>query len=81
MLNIVLNDSQLLQLANQIAEKIIGKTPNTNNELITTQDVLQLCRISKPTLISWRQLGLLPYKKVGRIIYYQKNDVYKLIKP
>jgi Helix-turn-helix domain len=80
MLNIVLNDAQLNQLALQISSLLQNAVANDSNELLTSKDVLKLCSVTKPTLFAWRESGKIPFKKVGNKIYYQKKDVLSLVR-
>ena len=81
MLSIVLNDSQLYQLAFQISKFLTTPAATGSNELLTSNDVLNICCITRPTLFTWRESGKLPFKKVGNKIYYQKKDVMSLVHP
>ena len=58
----------------------------TNNEfsgndekLLDRQDILQMMHISPRTLDTWRAKGILPYSKIGNIIFYRLSDVWKMI--
>jgi predicted DNA-binding transcriptional regulator AlpA len=83
-LNITLSDLQLTELANKICLTLNLKTSvsnNTNEPVITSNEVLRLCKVSKVTLFAWRKSGKLPHKKIGNKIFYQKNDVLALTSP
>jgi len=41
------------------------------------QDVCELLHISKRTLQSYRDKGILPFSQVGAKIYYKANDIQK----
>ena len=61
---------QIKQLCgdNQEKEKWLGN-----------EDVCQLLQISKRTLQSYRDNGILPYSQIGRKCYYRVSDIENLI--
>lgn len=44
------------------------------------RDVLEKLHISSRTLQTWRSNGLIPYKKIGRKIYYWYSDLIEVLK-
>ena len=45
------------------------------------QEVMERMHISGRTLQTWRSKGILPYKKIGRRIFYWESDLRKLMHP
>lgn len=46
---------------------------------LRSNEVLKLLNISKGTLQTLRDNGSLPYSKIGDIIYYDMDDIQKMI--
>ncbi len=44
------------------------------------REVLEKLHISSRTLQTWRSNGQIPYKKIGRKIYYWYSDLIELLK-
>ena len=44
-------------------------------EYIEAHDIIRLYHISKRTLERWRQIGRIPFNKVGNFFYYNKKDI------
>jgi hypothetical protein len=44
------------------------------------REVLEKLHISSRTLQTWRSSGRIPYKKIGRKIYYWYSDLIELLK-
>ena len=53
--------------------------PPTKNDLLTALETSQLLKISLPTVWSWKQKGILPFKKVSRTVRFYRNDVLKIL--
>jgi hypothetical protein len=45
-----------------------------------SRDVRRMLNLSPGKLLQLRASGLLPYTKVGRIVYYEVSDIEKLMK-
>ena len=43
--------------------------------LITNPPALELLSVSKVTLHQWRWSGKIPYRRIGKRIYYSKSDL------
>lgn len=46
---------------------------------LSNEDVCSLLQISKRTLQSYRDTGILPYSQIGRKCYYRVSDMEQLI--
>jgi hypothetical protein len=53
------------------------KEKSIENEWLDNQDVCQILKISKRTLQSYRDNGVLPYSQFGNKIYYRASDIKK----
>ena len=64
----------------QELKKLLGSTQNQNNDLwIKTPELKKLLKISHGTLQNLRINGTIPYTKIGGIIYYNKQEILKII--
>ncbi|MFR9496349.1 MAG: helix-turn-helix domain-containing protein [Rikenellaceae bacterium] len=71
--------SQFDKLAS-ITEMLYSKERDKSlEEWLDNQDVCTILNISKRTLQSYRDGGLLSYSQIGHKIYYRPSDVEKLI--
>lgn len=52
---------------------------NNKEEWLDNQEVCQLLKISKRTLQTYRDNGILAYSQIGYKCYYKKVDIEKLI--
>jgi excisionase family DNA binding protein len=48
---------------------------NEMKKWLTSEEVCHILKISKRTLQSYRDRGILPYAQVGRKIYYKASDI------
>lgn len=46
-----------------------------NQKILSNDDVCHLLMISKRTLQSYRDRGILPFAQIGRKIYYKDSDI------
>jgi excisionase family DNA binding protein len=51
------------------------------DEYLTREDVCKKLKVSNTTLYNWNNEGVLKNYKVGRRVYYKKEDVKALINP
>ncbi len=52
----------------------ISNKVNPNDELWDNSDIIKKWNVSQRTLASWRSKQLIDYVKVGKKIYYSKED-------
>lgn len=50
-------------------------TENIINKWLPSDEVCRLLMISKRTLQSYRDRGILPFAQIGRKIYYKASDI------
>lgn len=81
---IVLNESELKEyLAGILSDFISNQQPkekNDESELLSIDDVASLLRVHKQTIFNWKKRGIIPFKQIGRRVYYSKNAVLDSIK-
>lgn len=66
------NKTQLINQINQEKEKEI--------EYIKEKDLAKMLGLNKITLYHWRKQGKIKFKKIGRLIYYDKNEIHRIFK-
>ena len=49
-------------------------------ELLDGQDIMQLLHISPRTLQTLRSNGTIPYTRIGRKIYYLREDIERILR-
>lgn len=49
------------------------------NEWVDNVELMERLHVSVRTVQTWRSAGLLPYAKVGRKLFYRREDVAKLL--
>ena len=58
-------------------------TPTTEtpdlSDWLDSQEVMQALHISPRTLLTLRNNGTLPYSRIGNKIYYNKQDIQKIL--
>lgn len=79
---IILSSEQFDKLVEQVktlnerVDKINKKDP-LDDRWLDIQDVCELLHISKRTLQSYRDRGILPFSQIGAKIYYKASDIQK----
>ncbi len=66
------------ELISEITDLLKDATPN--KKWLKSADVRELLNISSGTLQNLRVNGTLPYTKMGKIIYYEYDDVIAILK-
>ena len=55
--------------------------PNIDLEnLLDGQDIMQMLHVSPRTLQTLRSNGTIPYTRIGRKIYYLKEDIQRILR-
>lgn len=80
---ILLTQITLADLGKFIEEKVtkaieniaFTKTSNHEKTLYTRDEVSKLLNVSFTTLFHWNNQNILKAKKIGKRVYYSKNDV------
>lgn len=55
-------------------ERLVGEEP-IHEDWLDNGDVCQILNVSKRTLQSYRDQGLIPYSMLAHKVYYRKQDV------
>ena len=66
--------------ANRIDELAEQNGEKSLNNWMDNQDVCQILNITKRTLQTYRDSGIIPYTQIGHKIYYKPEDVERIIK-
>lgn len=68
-------DDLLSEIAQLIQKASIGGTP----KWLKTDEVKKMLNVSSGTLQTMRRSGSLPYTKIGGIIYYNMDDIHRMM--
>ena len=68
------------ELLRELKQLLLKNEPATPKKLLKSPEVRNLLRISPGTLQNLRRNETLNYSKVGGIIYYDYEDIVKLLK-
>jgi excisionase family DNA binding protein len=56
------------------------KPQSETDTLMKPKDVCELLRISNGTLFSWKKQGKIPFRRLGRRIFFVQSDVLNAMK-
>ena len=57
-----------------------GYTPSLNGErFLTDTELSEMLKLTKRTLLKYRNCGKIPYYQIGGKILYRENDIEKLL--
>ena len=71
--------SDFLASIKDAVRQVLCESANTEDVLMTSDEVMKLCRISHVTLQNWRNANKIPYNKIGNKIFYKKSEVLNFI--
>ena len=80
--NITLSANQFQELISKIEnfhQHVTPKGKAPKDPILDNADVLQLLKISKRTLQSWRDENKLAFSKVNGLLFYRLSDIEDLI--
>ena len=61
-------------------QKILSQRPGTlNKKWLKSYDLMKLLGVSHGTIQNFRDSGMLPFTKIGGVIFYDIDDVQKMI--
>jgi len=60
-------------------KKMIAALCQPQQKILKTREVRKLLRASAGTVQNWRKNGTLPFKKVGGTLYYNYEDIERLL--
>lgn len=82
-----LNKEELKDLMREVLDESQSKSKFTEKidqesklHLITTSEIMKRFGVSRTTVYLWRKKGLLPYRRLGKRIYFLENEVIKAVK-
>ena len=80
-MNDKLNLSELREDVKKILTLLAAATASEKqqNEVLDNADLMQLLHVSRRTLSTWRETGVITYSQVGSKIYYSKEDVNRFL--
>ncbi|OXE95938.1 DNA-binding protein [Flavobacterium piscis] len=61
-------------------KSVIIKEESETDTLLTRQEVSTLLKVSFPTLWSWNKSGILRAQKMGKKVFYNKDDVLRQLR-
>ncbi|KAA9338804.1 helix-turn-helix domain-containing protein [Adhaeribacter soli] len=66
----------LLQLLHQgQGLSLASPNPSKEEDVITIADVCKLFKISRPTVNDWMKTNKLPYRRIGRRVYFIRQEI------
>lgn len=68
-----------LELLEEIKKLISKQSSGTLKKYLKSSDVMDLLQVSPGTLQNLRINGTLPYTKIGGIIYYDAEEIQKIM--
>lgn len=68
-----------MELLDEIKELLIKQESGTLKRFLKSPEIIELLQISPGTLQNLRINGTLPYTKVGGIIYYDAEEIQKMM--
>ncbi|UNY98339.1 helix-turn-helix domain-containing protein [Zhouia spongiae] len=66
------------ELIQELKELLMDKKP-AGKQWLKSTDVMEQLQISPGTLQNFRQNGTIPYMKIGGLIYYDQDDIYRVM--
>lgn len=83
---ISISKDELMQEFEQIVYKVLGKmqqdqTPKDQKYFYTRKETAKLLDVSFTTLFHWNNDGTLKPTKIGKRVYYSKNEVLARLNP
>lgn len=72
----IISNAVILGLQEHQKSVIINDEPESDI-LLTRDEVSHLLNVSYPTLWSWNNKGILKAKKIGKKVFYNKEDVMR----
>lgn len=61
-------------------EKLVQHQGNNNERILTQDDVLEILRITKPTLYAWERQGLIKRYSIGGRVYYLWSELVGMLR-
>lgn len=79
-----LSNEELIELISSSLKSVLENTnqnpPTPDEQLIKIDEVCELFKVSKPTIFEWKKAGKLPFYRIGRRVYFKKNEIMDCMK-
>lgn len=78
----ILNKSDLEGVEKRLSnleQRFQQMAPLYAGDIFTDDDLQKMLRVSKRTLFTWRKEGVITYSQVGKMIFYIREDVERLL--
>jgi len=69
-----------IELLDDIKNLITTSVEMTNKRYLKSPDLMKMLKVSSGTLQTMRINGSLPYTKIGGIIFYDRDEISKVMK-
>ena len=70
----------LIDVINNAVKKIIDGRENDSKEFISDEELRERLGVSRTTLYNWRLNKSIPYKRIGKKLFYPWKEILKLFK-
>jgi len=83
---VVLTQEELEQILKKVLQdelNLINPNKDKINEeetLLRIEDIEAIFKVSKVTIHKWMNLGVIPYHKMNRKLYFKKSEVYSSLR-
>jgi excisionase family DNA binding protein len=74
---------ELIQIIRESVRAELNLVPTAeqaNEKLLKPKDVCELLKISNGTLFTWKKEGKIPFRRMGRRIFFVEKDVVEAMK-
>lgn len=78
---LVISTDDLQKLIRESVSEILNtqlsriNPPEKSEELLKIKDVAKLLKVHTQTVYNWKKEGRLPFRQIGKRIYYEKSEV------
>ena len=67
----------LIDVIKSAVKKIEAAKENEGLELISDAELRRRLKVSRTTLYNWRLTGVIPYKRIGKKLFYPWKEIIK----
>ena len=80
-MNDKLNLSELREDVKKILTLLAAATASDKNRdgIYDNADMMQLLKVSRRTLSTWRETGVITFSQIGSKIYYSQDDIFRFL--
>lgn len=69
----------LIDVINSAVKKINDAKENVGKDLISDEELRERLNVSRTTLYNWRLNGTIPYKRIGKKLFYPWKEILKIM--